>query len=474
MPSEPEFNADATPADPLTPQQVNEAVREYQIGPNTIDIDTRLSSIGDTESMWPGRPARRSLIRSLERSVANPNGGTETPAYRGDSASSHTRRDLITGDWTIYAPKRDQRPNEFEPTAHVQTPTRAVCNDPCSVDPCAVDPCAVDPCCPFCEGAEEQTPEAVWSAKLGGLSATAMDHATTRFAGPQVLIADGEQPDWDVRVVPNKFPAVSSMESSKVGRIERQNLFPIADVVGGHDVIIESATHAESVMRLDPALVYVKLLAFRARIRYWSQVPGINYISVFKNCGRDAGASLRHSHSQVIATSLMPHRIRTALLRCEHHRARTGCSLGCDLLRAEMEEKSRVIDRTDSLVAFCPFASRFPGLIRITSIAHQPHFDAFSDVALDQLASFLWRVLSWVNQAFPGKAFNYMLHTCPPGSQQPEAFQWSLDVMPRLNKTAGFEWSSDCMINSLLPEAAAAQYRAIARQNDPRHVLSAQ
>jgi UDPglucose--hexose-1-phosphate uridylyltransferase len=142
-------------------------------------------------------------------------------------------------------------------------------------------------------------------------------------------------------------------------------------------------------------------------------------------------------------------------------------------LRNELNEKSRVIDRTDSFVAFCPFASRFAGLVRITSLAHRPHFETFNDAALDQLASFLWRVLTWVDAAFPGRAFNYLLHTCPPGSTQPEAFQWSLDVFPRLNKTAGFEWSSNCMINSLLPEAVASRYREIARQNDPRFVLTA-
>jgi UDPglucose--hexose-1-phosphate uridylyltransferase len=141
-------------------------------------------------------------------------------------------------------------------------------------------------------------------------------------------------------------------------------------------------------------------------------------------------------------------------------------------LRAELEEKLRVVARTDSLVAFCPFASRLPGLIRIAPVTHQPHFEALTDASLDQLASFLWRALCWVDKVFPGKAFNYVLSTCPPGSKQPEAFQWSLDLFPRLSKTAGFEWGSNCMINALLPEAAASRYRDVARQNDPRRVLA--
>ncbi len=471
-------------ADPAHEPTVSEAVAPYRSTPSTIDNDTRLASSGDTEAMWTTRPARSSVIRSLQRSADLPSKRRENAPYRGDCASSHTRRDLLTGDWTIFAPKRDERPNEFAgpaqtphsslpiSAAHSSNASQAIGTDLAdgeSASPRNVS--AVDSACPFCQGAESQTPEAVWSGRIGEMAASASDHATNRFARPQIQIVNGEQVDWDVRVVPNKFPAVTSPELARNGIVDRHDLFPIAEVVGGHEVIVESATHSESITSFDSSLVYATLTAYRDRIRHWRDVPGINYISVFKNCGPDAGASLRHSHSQLIATSLMPHHIRNVLLRTEHHRARTGCSLGCDLLRAEMDEKSRVVDRTDSLVAFCPFASRFAGMVRITSAVHQPHFEALGDADLDQLASFLWRVLNWVGQAYPGKAYNYLINTCPPGSQQPESFQWSLDVFPRLSKTAGFEWSSDCMINSLLPEAAAERYRKIARRNDPRYVL---
>ncbi|PAY21057.1 galactose-1-phosphate uridylyltransferase [Rhodopirellula sp. SM50] len=468
MSSDSEQQPQIVSAESALPRQVSEAVSEYQAKPGTIDTDTRLASAGETEAMWPGRPPRRSVMRSLARSDADTKSRKEAAAYRGSSATSHTRRDLLTGDWTIFAPKRDQRPNDYESD---KQPSVATAAEHPAFEHSTFERPDVDAACPFCAGAENRTPEAVWSAKLGDQTTTPLDSAATRFAGPAVEVVPGEQANWDVRVVPNKFPAVSPCDAEKGGHVDRHNLFPITDVVGGHEVIVESSLHAESITQYDPAMVYMTLLAFRDRIRHWRQVRGINYISVFKNCGPEAGASLRHSHSQLIATSLMPHHVRTTLLRCEHHRARTGCTLACDLLRAELAERSRVIDRTDSFVAFCPFASRFGGMIRLTSVEHQPHFDRMTETSLDQLSSFLWRVLCWVNEAFPGKAFNYLLHTCPPGGQQPEAFQWSLDVFPRLNKTAGFEWSCDCMINSLLPETAALRYREIARRHDPRNVL---
>ncbi|WP_158222607.1 DUF4921 family protein [Rhodopirellula sp. MGV] len=381
-------------------------------------------------------------------------------AWLNDESASHSRRDQLSGGWTIYAPKRDERPNEFIPHSGLQSPVYRQGE--------------IQLGCPFCAGSEGQTPEAVWTGRLGDLCAVPTDQGADRFARPLVNACFGEQPDWDVRVVPNKFPAVTSIEGAEVRSHEpsTDELFPSAPVVGGHEVIIESSGHAENMASFDPALVYLTLVAYRERIKHWASVDGIRYISVFKNCGPEAGASLHHSHSQLIATSLLPQAARVTMARCEAHRARVGSSLGCDLLRAECEQKSRVIAKKDSFVAYCPFASRFPGMIRVTSMSHQPRFETFDDPTLDRLASMLTRVIYWVDQAFPGKAYNYLLHTCPPASSQPDAFQWWLDIFPRLNKAAGFEWSSDCMINSMLPEVAAANYRRIARRDDPRRVLA--
>ena len=434
-----------------------------------ISSDTRLLANDNTESIWPGRPPRVSVLRSVVSSREQPNSSGAQAYFRGDGSTSHTRRDLLSGDWTIFAPQRDCRPNEFAEedaaAALVETPEDSI-----------------DPDCPFCRGAEEQTPQAVWSAKLECQSVaplrrsanSGLGDGTTRFGLPEARIEPHDQTDWDVRVVPNKFPAVSPIQCISQAARDSQPLFPICEIVGGHEVVIESSHHSESMTKVDSSNLYLTLLAYQHRIRYWRQVPGVKYISVFKNCGHEAGASLRHVHSQLIATSLMPQRVQHSIYRMQRHRAETGCTLGCELLRAELDERVRVIDQTDSFVAFCPFASRFAGTIRLTSAHHQPRFEDLSEQSIDQFASFLFRVLSWVQKAFPGRAFNYLLHTCPPSVTHDEVFQWSLDIVPRLSKVAGFEWSSDCMINSLLPEVAARRYRRIARRDDPRNVLSVQ
>jgi len=420
------------------------------------DEDTHLASACETKLIWQGKPGKLSVEMKPHRCLG------EAPRQFDPETmtASHSRRDLLTGDWTIYAPGREQRPNDY-----------AVLEARCAASERsrAVD---VDPNCPFCRGAESETPNAVWSAKLASDLAFRADDDRSRLARPNVRVCSGGQADWDVRVVPNKFPVVSPVDTPRPPHADCSSFFPVAETVGGHEVVIESSSHAEWVTQLDASSVYMTLLAYRDRIRHWRNQPGIEYISVFKNCGLDAGASLRHCHSQLVATSILPQHVRSVIQRAQNYRARTGCSLGCDLLRAEVSEHRRMIDRTDAFVALCPFASRFPGLVRITSTHHQPHFDDFTENALDDLASFLWRVLGWVDAAFPDKAYNYLLHTCPPGARQPEAYHWSLDIFPRLTKTAGFEWSSDCMINPLLPELAAKRYREIARATDPRHVLA--
>jgi UDPglucose--hexose-1-phosphate uridylyltransferase len=433
-------------------EKVTEQVETYQAEVNAACQETRLSSIDDTRLMLWRRSRHRPKSRRTERSI-------DEVAFELDQTRSHSRQDMLTGDWTLFAPNRDDRPNEYASLNAV-------------VGSDLAEPDGVISGCPFCAGAEDKTPEAIWSARLESDESRMLGRSTTRLCQPDVQVSEGPMANWDVRVVPNKFPAVSPTEAKACGRNNRWGLFPMEHVVGGHEVIIESSQHAETMTQMDSSFVYLTLLAYKSRIRHWRSVPGVQYIGVFKNCGPEAGASLRHSHSQLVATSQMPHHVQTTLQRAEAHRARTGCTLGCDLLRAELDDRVRVIGRADNFVAFCPFSSRFPGMIRVTSQDHVPHFEDLSDSALDYLSSFLWRVLRWMDAEYPGKAYNYLLRTCPPGTSQPSAFQWSLDVFPRLSKTAGFEWGSHCMINSTLPEVAAMRYRAIAAQNDPRRVLA--
>ena len=218
----------------------------------------------------------------------------------------------------------------------------------------------------------------------------------------------------------------------------------------------------------DVALVFA---AYRDRIRHWAKVDGTQYISVFKNSGSDAGASLPHCHSQLIATSQMPPNVRAIVKNMSQYRARTGCCLQCDLLRGELKEKSRIIAKTDKLVAYCPFASRYQMMVRITTREHNSRFEMLDEQTIESVAFLVKRVASWIEALRPGASYNYLLHTQPPGSSDNESFHWSLEIFPRLASLAGFEFSSDCTINSVMPEDAAAEFRTRATAEDPRCLL---
>ncbi len=359
-----------------------------------------------------------------------------------DQGSAESRVDPLTGNWTIFAPHRDDRPEEFVDRSEAVSKHLE---------------------CPFCPGNELTTPPPVWVARVSDT-----ESSTDALADQSI---DHLTDDWSVRVVPNKYPAVDPVKIDRHSDCD-SGLFQRAPIRGGHEVIIESRQHVQSLTELDLAEVLLVFQAYQNRLRYWRTVPGISYISAFKNVGGFAGASLRHTHSQLIATDRMPPAIGASIQRMNRHRASTGCCLQCDLVRAELKAKRRVVWHDDSVIAFCPFASRLPMLISITTLEHQACFEDLCDKAIESVSRLVVRVVSWLEKIRPGTSYNYCLHTRPPAAdEQPDAFHWSIEIFPRMTRVGGFEWSSQCMINPILPEVAAAKYRNCASAEDPRVAL---
>ena len=381
---------------------------------------------------------------------------TSTQVSTVDARGAQSRFDPITGNWTIFAPDRSRRPHDFisRPQPNYDS---------------------VSGSCPFCSGNEFQTPPAVWTGRVGDhdeLLICDRPHNQSQQEGETQQGGNAQRSKpWDVRVVPNKFPAVTKAGICGSEAIGKAGLFSSRPVIGGHEVLVESSQHTKSITELDLSIVKLLFVAYQQRIQYWKSQPGIQYISVFKNVGDDAGASLQHSHSQLIATDLMPHATARSVASMQRHRAKTGCCLQCDLVRAEQKAKQRIVIQSDDLIAFCPFASPFPMTVRVTSKDHQSDFDLLSDSMIDQLARILPRLTRWIEASVPNASFNLLLNTRPPGSNDADAFHWSLDLFPRDSRIAGFELSSDCMINTVFPETAAANFRKFAALENPRRVV---
>jgi UDPglucose--hexose-1-phosphate uridylyltransferase len=180
---------------------------------------------------------------------------------------------------------------------------------------------------------------------------------------------------------------------------------------------------------------------------------------------------LSHSHSQLIATNRLPAQIKDSIDLMSRHRAATGCCLMCDLVRGELKSKQRIIWADNALVAFCPFASHLPMQVRVTTQEHEDCFENLDNCQLESISRLVGRVVSWLEKLRPGTAYNYCLHTRPPAMDDThESFHWWIDIFPRMTQVAGFEWSSQCMINPILPEDSASKLGACARAEDPRYL----
>ncbi|TWU60972.1 Galactose-1-phosphate uridylyltransferase [Crateriforma conspicua] len=383
--------------------------------------------------------------------VPVPPSSSTSYAFRG--VDTHSRFDALSGQWVLFAPDRQNRPCDFVERPHELADASG---------------------CPFCAGNESTTPPSVFSIPAADID-LGIDGPLDSPVDGDVLDTDPTA-DWAVRVVPNKYPAVGRHQSS----VQVRHLLPAADVswpacgvsiAGGHEVIIESPRHIESITQLDSEHAGQIFLAFKQRFLAWRADPAIRYMLVFKNVGRQAGASLHHSHSQLIAFNQVPTETARTLRRKMTHYAKTGCCLQCDMIRSEMKSMERVIARTDHLVAYCPFASAFAMQVRITTTQHADRFENLSDALVMEVGRLTRRVTSWLERWRPGIAYNYLLHTRPPhwdGAE--EAFHWALDIIPRTSFIAGLELGCGTMMNTMLPEEAASVYQRLAKRDSLRSV----
>jgi UDPglucose--hexose-1-phosphate uridylyltransferase len=328
------------------------------------------------------------------------------------------RKDPIHGRWVIIAAERNNRPTDYSTVAHPGTRVS----------------------CPFCSGNEVHTPPEVLSYRNSG--------------GP-------DEPGWRVRVVPNKYPALQSQGG---GEVRREGLFESRNAIGAHEVVIETPHHDVQFPDLGVDAIEEVLQAYIDRIRALRQDRRFHYVMVFKNQGPQAGATLEHTHSQIIATPVVPHQVQEELDGSRRHHARTGHCLFCDIL-AQESNGERWIDESEGIVALSPFAARFPFETWILPHQHAPHFEDLEPTQRRALALTLGKILRRLHQRLNQPPYNLVFHTAPCNeSDSREYYHWHIEIMPKLTQPAGFEWGSGFYINPMSPEQAASLLR---RPDDP-------
>jgi UDPglucose--hexose-1-phosphate uridylyltransferase len=329
------------------------------------------------------------------------------------------RHDPITGSNVIIAENRADRPQEF---ATIQFGQAKVA-------------------CPFCEGAEAETPAEIWSRRASD--------------------SKPDAPGWQVRVVPNKYPALLPQGNAVAGTGNgRANpLCKTQPLSGTHEVIIETPAHLERTSELNIAALTEVIKVYRDRVSALRADGQTNYATIFKNVGPNAGATIRHSHSQLMGLPIVPSLPRTMLDNVSLHRETTGECLFCEVLQQEINAEQRIVARTNSLIAYCPFAARTSYETWIVPRAHDCKFDEIDESRVAEVGRLLGRVLSRIDDVLDKPDYNYILNLAPFDISNSHTYHWHIVILPRLTTLAGFEWGSGCTINPVAPETAAGRLR---------------
>ncbi len=291
--------------------------------------------------------------------------------------------------------------------------------------------------CPFCYGNEDKTPPEIEAIR---------DPRTKP-----------NTPGWQVRVVPNKFPALQIE-----GDIDRRGLgiYDMSGGIGAHEVIIQSPYHNKEIPDLLDEEVEAAIGMCCSRAEDLKNDKRFKYILLFKNYGPSAGASLAHPHIQLIALPMIPknpaEEIQGAL---EYFEFRERC-LFCDMLRQEMQEKTRVVAENNYFIAFCPFVSRFSFEMWVLPKVHHSFYCAISPAEIAGLARILKDVLLRLRLVLSDPAYNFIVHTSPINHEGELAhYHWHIEIMPTLTRVAGFEWGTGFYVVSTPPELAAKYLR---------------
>ena len=326
------------------------------------------------------------------------------------------RFDVTTGDWVAFPVGRADRPSGFACAPSVRPTT------------------AYDGNCPFCPGQEEKTPEAV------------------------DIEPDPEVPElWSVRAFANRYPALAPGVPTQ--RQDHGELFREMGGRGAHEVVVESPHHSRplGLQPVEQLLRLVRLLHRRARALALD--PTLEVVQIFKNHGRSAGSSLPHPHFQILAAPVVPRQIRTRYaVAAEYYHAR-GDSLYSALLRAELEDGSRIVLENEHYVAFAPFASRVPYETWIVPRLPSPSFGLAPAHTLPGLAEVMHGLLYRLHVALDDSAYNLTINGAPRRHVDEPDFVWHVEILPRVSAIAGFEFATGMAINTVLPEFAAERLR---------------
>lgn len=332
------------------------------------------------------------------------------------------RKNPLSGNWVILAPERAHRPDSHISLGVGHHPHAEHHHE-----------------CHFCYGNERTTP-------------------------PEVLVygRENNSPNssgWQLRVISNKFPAVD-MEKHFCEICKNQmEIYAYAE--GRSEVIIETPHHSKKMAFYSLNELESVLNAYKERYIEISKEKHIKYVSIFKNCGKEAGASILHSHSQIIGVPIIPPFIEQEIFLAKSYFKEKNTCIYCDLINLELKEKSRIVFENEEFVVFMPYAAKAPFETWILPKFHSNSFKKLKNLQIKSLAETLKTVLYKIHEAVGNPPFNYYIHTAPIKSRTGNYYHWHIELIPRTTTPAGFELGTGIFINISTPEENAKILRKI-------------
>lgn len=322
---------------------------------------------------------------------------------------SEIRKNAIKNKWVVVAEDRAMKPNDF-PIAK---------NKPANS--------GKEGFCPFCEGNEEYTPPEIAACRVNN--------------------SEPNNKGWLIRAIPNKF---SAFELAGVLETKSNGVYTAYNGLGRHEVVIETPEHGVEFHELSTEHLSMIIEILQQRYQELAQDERIKYIQIYKNQGLFAGASLQHSHSQIIGLPFDPGENAGLPIYYKNN----GHCLLCNIIKQELHEQIRVVGETDNFIILCPYASRFPYETWIVPKQHAEHFGNLEKSQIPELANNLKRLTSAIMDGLEGPSYNVVINTAPVNTEYEPGYHWYIEVTPRLLVNAGVEIATGIFINPVGPELA--------------------
>lgn len=328
---------------------------------------------------------------------------------KNQNLKSELRQDLISGEWVVIAPRRGKRPN----TSFAEAQYKGDENKECI----------------FCDPVKSEQEK-------------------------DVLIYESNN-EWLVRVFPNKYPA---FQKGDLLDKRLEGSYFLENAIGFHEIIV-TRDHTKHLALLDAKMVDLVLQAYEERYLKLMNKRFVDYISIFHNHGRKAGASIAHPHSQLIAMPVVSLDVQKELRGTEEYFNKYKECAMCKIVEQEIESEKRIIFQNNDFIVFCPFASRMGYEIWVVPRIHSPYFERMNRETSKEAARALQSALFGIYNLLNNIDYNFYLHTAPCDGRLYDHFHWHFEILPKCSAWAGFELGTGVEINPILPEVAALELR---------------